>query len=376
MRKEICFVCVGQCGGNIGSLLVQKGYEALFVNTAQSDLALIRNAKHTYKIPGVSGCNQDSEKAQSVFAQFYTEIMTKICSFVSKRIVYFISSSSGGTSGMTPLMLEAFLEMLRQKEDKEWEVFDRQCEEGKNPKAPVKRKAGLITVLPSLSETVVLNANSYNYMKQVGELMDRERSSEISNFANLFLIDNENCSDFLKLNNNFVNLFDEVLRIPEKHKSLKGNVDPADLEEAITAKGLTVFAKLPKENFSISALVEQVRASSIFAQTEKAVGQYWVSSTTEELDSLALEKELGTPLTHYKTYNETENLFVLSGMGFPAERIGLLADRAEESVPVGAEQSAQLFQRNVNVRPKAVETVEQSQSSVQSRLSAFRRRRS
>ena len=63
-------------------------------------------------------------------------------------------------------------------------------------------------------------------------------------------------------------------------------------------------------------------------------------------------------------------------MGFPAERIGLLADRAEESVSVGAEQSAQLFQRNVSVRPKAVETVEQPQSSVQSRLSAFRRRRS
>ena len=377
MKKDVCFVCVGQCGGNLGSLFVQKGYDVLFVNTAQSDLALIKNAKHVYKIPGVSGCNQNSEKAQSVFAQYYDEIMSKVNSFVSKRIVYFISSSSGGTSGMTPLMVEAFLNYLKEKEDKEWEIYDRECEEGKNPKSPVKRKAGFITVLPSISETVVLNANSYNFMKQVGELIDRERASEISNLANLFLIDNENCSDILKINNDFVNLFDEVLRIPEKHKSVKGNVDPADLEEAITAIGLTVFSKLPKDDFSISALVRSVRTSPIFAQTEETVGQYWVSSTTEELDSIALERELGTPLTHYKTYNDSTNLFVFSGLNLPAERVGLIADRAEESTSVPFNQNAQLFQREVSVKSRVSEAVEQKpHDSIQSKLSAFKRRRS
>ncbi len=381
MRKDICFVCFGQCAGNIGMLFERKGYDVLFINTADADLALVGKAKHVYKIPDVSGCHQDSEKAQVVFAQQYQQIMHRINSFVTKRIVYFISSTGGGTSGMTPLAWDMFLEELKQREDAAWVKYDEACDSGQNPKAPKKQKAGLITVLPSIAESTTLNANSYNYLKQVSEIVDRERCNEQSNAANCFLLDNENSADILKLNQEFVDLFDEILRIPERHKSQRGNVDPADLEEAITTVGITVLSKMAKDVFSISGLVNELRSGKFFAQGEDCCGKYWVSSTIEEVDGLALEKEIGVPITHFKTYNDNTNLFVLSGLNFPAERISLIADRAEEYHSRPQQSNTSIFNRTVTARqlaspePTQVAAKKTEENSVQNKLAQLRRRR-
>lgn len=350
MRNDVCFVCVGQCAGNIGSLLEKKGYDTLFINTADADLALLQKAKHVYKIPGERGCNQNPVKAQGVFAQYYREIMDKIIHFATKRIVYFISATGGGTSGMTPLMLDAYLEYLGNEEEKAWDAYDESYDAGRNPKPPVKRKAGFIAVLPALDESVVLNANAYNFMHQIGETIDRELGNQNTNLANGILLDNENNKDILKLNEEFVNLFDSVLKIPEKHKSVKGNIDAADLEDAITAVGITVFSELNKEEFSISSLVNSLRSSKIFAQSESDVGRYWLSSTIDEFDISALESELGAPIAHFKTYNDYTNLFALSGLCIPVERIDLMADRAEEYHAKEVRRNSETFNRNIDVR--------------------------
>lgn len=380
MRKDICFVCFGQCAGNIGVLLERKGFDVLFINTADADLALVGKAKHVYKIQDVSGCHQDAEKAQIVFAQQYHQIMSRINSFVTKRITYFVSSSGGGTSGMTPLALTAFLEELKIREDRAWEAYDKACEEGKDVKAPKKLKAGLITVLPSIAESPTLNANSYNYLKQVSELVDKEQSNEQSNLANCFILDNENFTDILRLNREFVDLFDEVLKIPETHKSQRGNVDPADLEETLTAIGITVMTKFNKDDFSISSLVRDLRAGKIFVQQDDCCGKYWVSSTIEEIDSLALEKEIGVPVTHFKTYNDHTNIFVVSGLRFPAERISLIADRAEEYSQRQVQSNASVFDRTITAKQPISTAPSQAagssaENSIQNKLAMLRRRR-
>lgn len=351
MRKDVCFVCVGQCAGNIGSLLEKKGYSVLFINTAESDLALLQKAKHVFKVPGERGCNQDPEKAQGVFAQHYKAIMDKIHSFARERIVYFVSSASGGTSGMTPLMIDSYLEVLEQEENDAWAKYDADYDSGNTTaKAPEKRKAGFITVLPALDESIVLNANAYNYMRQISETIDRELGRQNSNLANGFLIDNENCKDFLKLNQDFVDLFDSFMKIPEKHKSVRGNIDAADLEDAVTTIGITVFSEVSPHDFSESSLVNAVKSSKVFAQTESDNGRFWLSSTTDELDSSALEIELGTPITYFKTFNDYTNLFAISGLGIPAERINLMADRAEEYRVKEVKRNSDVFKRGINVR--------------------------
>ena len=395
MKNDICFVGFGQCAGNIGSLLEQKGYEVLFINTADIDLQLLKRAKHVYKIPGEVGCNQSPVKAQVIFAQHYKEIMDKITQFVDKRIVYFICSAGGGTGGgMVPLVLESYLEALQKQEDEDWQRYDEALETNSRAKTPVKRKAGLICVVPSLAESPIINANSYEFMKQIGGLIDRELENPNSNLASAIILDNELSKDPLELNKKFVQVLNDVLSIPEKHHSVRGNVDAADLENAFTAVGITTLLQMNKESFSEAALVNKLRYGDVCISVENNVPEYWVSSTAVEVDTNSIEKEIGVPKTHYQTFNEQTNLFVFSGTSLPAERIELIADRAKEYKASEVRSNSSIFSSDVSSvhsAPKVIRSKQDDKSTngrlqterenhedrptMQDRLNMLRRRR-
>jgi len=387
MKGDICFICFGQCAGNIGTLLERKGYPVLYVNTASVDLQLLKHAKHVYKIPGERGCNQNPEKAQAVFAQHYAGIMQKIGQFADRRIAYFVCSAGGGTGGgMVPLALESYLECLGQREDEEWEAFDRAAETDQCAKPPVKRKAGLVAVLPGVSESVVINANSYEFMRQVGEILDREMGRRVSNMASIILLDNELGKDVLELNRRFVDLLHGILSIPERHSSVRGNVDAADLESAFTAIGVTSMVSIGKEEFSEAVLAMRLKNGDVCAPAEHSVAQYWVSSTASAVDDLSLEKEIGVPKAHYKTFNDVGNLFVFSGMGLPAERLDLIAERANEYPVCKQQQNRDIFNRDVSsvrmapqpeqpVPGQSGDVAPTAKLNVQDKLNKLRRRR-
>ena len=46
MKEKIAFVAIGQAGGNIGQLLEEKGFNVLYLNTSEEDLATLDMAKH------------------------------------------------------------------------------------------------------------------------------------------------------------------------------------------------------------------------------------------------------------------------------------------------------------------------------------------
>lgn len=380
MRKDICFVCLGQCAGNIGQLLERKGYGVLFLNTASIDIKLLNKSVHVWKIPGAEGCNQDPEKAQGVFAQEYAAIMQKIISFAQKRIVYFVCSSSGGTGGgMTPLVLEAYLEHLAKQEEADWDTYYGKLDAGESAVAPSKRRAGLITVLPGLDESPIFNANSFNFMRSVWNLYENEVNKEHTNLASYILIDNENNSDLLTLNKQFVDCLDKILKIPEQPANALGNVDNADLENAFTTPGILTMAMLERQSFSPGELIRALKRSNIFTQLEGDSCDYWVSSTTEPLDSAALETELGIPKAYYKTFNDGINLFVVSGAGIPTERIELLADRAEERKRHRRIVNSSVFERKIEMENASTITPANkpvsTSVSVQDKLSKLRRHR-
>ena len=58
--------------------------------------------------------------------------------------------------------------------------------------------------------------------------------TEISQTAACFILDNEK-GDKLELNAAFVDSFSAFLEIPEKHKSVKGNIDKAEIMETLKA---------------------------------------------------------------------------------------------------------------------------------------------
>ena len=92
MKKEIGFVAVGQAGGNIGSLLEEKGFNDLYLNTSAEDLSTLVNAKHKYHIKGGEGCNKDRDKAMSLLAKDYDKIIEEINTKVPEKMVFVIFS--------------------------------------------------------------------------------------------------------------------------------------------------------------------------------------------------------------------------------------------------------------------------------------------
>lgn len=336
MKNDICFVSVGQCGGNIGSLFTKKGFDVLFMNTAKGDLDTLQgNISYSYHIPGSKGCNQDQTKAMGILSMHVDEVLNQIFKYAKKRIVYFIFSCGGGSGGgMTPTIMELFAERLKEQEDKEWDEYmkllDSEDENVEIPSEPIHRKIGAIVALPSLDETAQLNGNAYKCMKSLLNLVQGAITKEVPNFCNVFLLDNENSADKLRLNTEFVTEFCNFLKIPSQHHSQLGNVDEADLESAITEPGITILSILPKNEDDTQSIINSIRHNKILAGSEDKTGVYWLTSTVKPVDVTAMEKVLGAPKTHYYTFNDCENYILVSGLGFPEERLSLLADRAKE----------------------------------------------
>ena len=146
MKKEIGFVAVGQAGGNIGSVLEEKGFNVLYLNTSAEDLSTLENAKYKYHIEGGEGCHKDRDKAKTLFARDFDKILEEIKTKVPEKIVFVIFSTGGGTgSGIGPVMVDILSDEL-------------------------EKSAGAVAVLPGKNETVKAFMNSYECMKELADV--------------------------------------------------------------------------------------------------------------------------------------------------------------------------------------------------------------
>ena len=196
MKKKISFIAVGQAGGNIGQLFEGKGFPVLYVNTSQEDLDTLEKAKYKYHVPGGEGCNKDRHKAKQLIIDDFDNIAGEIESKVKADLMLVIFASGGGTgSGAGPMLIDLL------------------TGEGKT--------VGAVTVIPAPDESVKSHINSYECFSEL---------TEISQTAACFIMDNEK-GDKLELNTAFVDAFTAFLEIPEKHKSVKGNIDKAEIVE-------------------------------------------------------------------------------------------------------------------------------------------------
>lgn len=327
---DISFVCVGQCAGNFGVLLEQRGFNVLYINTAEGDLATLGSDRQVFHVPNSVGCNQNQDKAKAALASSLNDIISAIDKCVTSRIVYFVCSAGGGTGGgMSPLLWEAFMQHVEEVESNEWESFDKQISAGVECIPPASRKVGMITVAPGIKETVQINANAYNFYRDVVELVERNASGEFQSMASIFIIDNDNSPDPTKLNAKFVDLLHEVLQIPKTHLDVRGNVDEADLETALVHPGVCILGKCGPTGDTIS-LCQSISNSAVFAPSEGKIGVYWLTSTVAPIDVGLAESRFGMPLAHFKAYNKESNYFLISGLGFPFERFDIMAERAKE----------------------------------------------
>ncbi len=294
MKKKVSFVAVGQAAGNIGRLLEQKGYPVLYVNTSEEDLDTLEKAKFKYHIPKGEGCNKDRRKAKQLVVDDFDNIAGEIESKVKADLIFVIFASGGGTgSGAGPMLIDLLID------------------EGKN--------VGAVTIIPAPDESPKSHINSYECFTEL---------TEIQETAACFIIDNGR-GEKLKLNQDFVECFNAFLEIPEKCKSIKGNIDKAEIMETLKAHGMALIARSSGKE---SADIIQAVKDSISAPMEPdRVVKYIAASMAGSVRMADLEKAFGTPIDNYQTFNDAETICCISGLSYPVSRLDTVYEKISDN---------------------------------------------
>ncbi len=294
MRKKISFVAVGQAAGNIGRLFEQKGYAVIYVNTSQEDLDTLEEAKFKYHIPQGEGCNKDRRKAKQLVIDDFDNIAAEIESKVKSEMIFVIFASGGGTgSGAGPMLIDLLID------------------EGKT--------VGAVTIIPAGDESIKSHINSYECFAEL---------TKISGTGSCFIIDNGN-GDKLELNSVFADSLASFLEIPEKHKSVKGNIDKAEIMETLKAHGVSVVIR--SKGRESADVIQAVKKSALAPLESDRAVKYITASFAGNVQMADLEKAFGTPIDNFQTFNDDETICCISGLTYPQARLDAVYNKVAEN---------------------------------------------
>ena len=302
MQKKIGFIAIGQAGGNIGKLFEDRGFSVLYLNTSPEDLQTLKNAKFVYHIAGGEGCNKDRTKAKQLVVNDFDNISKEIYEKMDVSMVYVIFSSGGGTgSGCGPMLIDLLL----------GDIEENPCS---------IKTVGAITILPEEKESTKAHINCYECLQEL---------TDIENIASTIIIDNAK-GEKLHLNKQFVKMFQNFINIPRLHHDERGNIDRAEIEETLKAKGMAVFAELPANVATTAALLDKLK-KGIFAPIEpNRVIKYVTISIAGSVSVEEMHKEIGVPVDVFQTYNEKSVICCLSGLNYPMSRLEEIYKHATE----------------------------------------------
>lgn len=294
MKNKIGFVAVGQAGGNIGQLFEEKGFTVLYINTSKEDLDTLEKAKFKYHIPNGEGCNKDRHKAKQLVIDDFDRIAAEIEAKVKADMIFVIFASGGGTgSGAGPMMIDLLID------------------EG--------RTIGAITIVPGQAESVKSHINSYECFSEL---------TEIAGTGACFILDNDK-GEKISLNSEFVEDFCSFLEVPEKHKSVKGNIDKAEVMETLKAHGMAlVTSHKAKESAEIIKAIQNNHYAPI--EADRAV-KYIAASLSGNVDMSDLEKAVGTPIDNFQTFNSDKTICCISGLTYPLARLESVYKKVSEN---------------------------------------------
>ena len=228
------------------------------------------------------------------------------------------------------------------------------------------RTVGAVTILPAPDESVKSHINSYECFAEL---------EGISGSGSCFIIDNEK-GDKLELNSMFVDIFTDFLMIPEKHKSIKGNIDKAEIMETLKAHGMAVVAR-GKGGDSADIIRAVKEGGSAPLEPDRAV-KYITASLSGDARMTDLETAFGTPIDNFQTFNGEETICCLSGLTYPQTRLETVYLKVSENEGLIRQNLAATrensLKRGVNflaelevVKEKAAETKPKSRRDIMSK---------
>lgn len=309
MKDEVAFLCIGQAGGNIGTMFEEKGYNVMYVNTSKEDLDILSKSPHKFHLRNGEGCAKDRDRAKQLLAEDLDRLIAQIKTTITQKYVFVVFSSGGGTgSGISPFLTEILIEEFGPEEEV--------AEDSSYVPEPQKYFSA-VTIIPSGADKAQAASNSYSCCQ---ELLDN------ADLGSLFILDNSRLENKLTINRIFADTLDRVLNIPSKHKDKRGNVDKAELRRAIFETHGVALAVVLDRKATTAQLIEKVH-NNVFAPIEEdRTVLYYVSSTIEPLQTDTLAQEFGEPLDVFSTYNDSCNILLLTGLTFPYTRFNGIKD--------------------------------------------------
>lgn len=296
MKKRIGFIALGQAGGNIGQLFEREGYQVLYINTSQEDLDTLKDAKYKHHIENGEGCNKDRHKAKQLLIDDYDNIATKVETVFSCDLLYVIFGAGGGTgSGAAPMLID-----LLTDDDK---------------------TVGAIVIMPGTDESVKSHINAYEAFSEL---------ISIQGTISSFILDNDK-GDKLDINKKFVSDFCSFVDIPNKHKSVKGNIDKAEIMETLKSHGMAYIVDSQEKEEGAAGVINLL-TDNIYAPVEEdKTVKYIAISISGDINVTDLETAIGTPLDTYVTYNDSSTICCLAGLSYPQTRLDAVYKKIEDN---------------------------------------------
>jgi len=333
LTKEFSFICIGQAGGNIGSLFEAKGHDVLYINTSIEDLNTLPNAKHKYHITSAEGSAKSRDRAKGLIISNWDEIEVWISEAIQHpSIIFVVFSAAGGTgSGASPMLMDYLIQ-----NNQDTTQIDAVTISDSDT-----TRIGAITILPDKGESLQAQANAYECLQELRQLEDA---------GPVFVIDNEGHKDRLALNSEFVDLFETILKLPD-FADVRGSIDLADIKRALDSNRCATITRLPQAQSSTTDLLESF-ANSIFAPMENdGVVENILISMSTNIDMNEVESNIGEPLATFPGYNPEQTVCLLNGLSFPETRL----DEIEKHVIEVNERRQALQAKKSPVQEKKLE---------------------
>ena len=343
MKKDIAFLAIGQAGGNIGKLFEALRFKVLYVNTSMEDLSTLADAKHVYHITDGEGAARDRDRAKELVAADILDLRYEITKTFTEEFIFVIFSAGGGTgSGAGPMMIAYLSELF-----------------------PDSVICG-ITILPAARESIKARYNAFECFIELEKL----------NAGSLFVIDNNGKPDKFALNETFVSLFMNMLKMTG-YTDERGNIDVKELKEVLSATGTALISVLPSGQSSTPRLIDSLK-NGIFARLEEDHNvQYMALSMASEINTDAFMSVMGTPEDIFQGYNPDATICVMSGLTIPYKKLdeikALVSEEQDTISKVRDIPKPSLLQNSIELKLRKKAEKPKSLKSPDEIISLFRR---
>lgn len=304
LKEEIRFLAVGAAGANVSQMLEKKGFKTYYVNLAKQDLDLI-NSPNKLHIKNGEGASKNRDKAKEVLSESIDEVLEVLEQQITEKYVFVVYSLGGGTgSGVGTFLADVIAD---------------------NP----DRKVGLVTILPSMRESLQARMNTYEALSEIVALRNK--------FGAIFILDNNKREDKLSINRSFAGLFESFINI-NAASSIRGVMDIAEQKALLETSGVAMIHKMANEQSDLLATVNE----GIYATIEpnkkiKYIGlsQPDMKENKDVVDINSVIDVVGQPIDTYMGYGNTETVLYLAGLSFPKTYI----DNLKESIKADQEKA-------------------------------------